>query len=76
MASLKISLKVNPGSGHPPPLDLGTQLESLFDTVWRSERTWNLEDRIDRHIRFDLWRDQQAQARGRASNEEYGIGGR
>ena len=31
--------------------DLGTQLESLFDLVWRSERTWSLEDRIEQLIR-------------------------
>ncbi len=33
--------------------DLGTQLESLFDLVWRAERTWNLEDRIERLIRYE-----------------------
>jgi hypothetical protein len=33
--------------------DLSTQLESLFDLVWRCERTWNLEDRIDQLIRFE-----------------------
>ncbi len=27
--------------------DLPTQLESLLDIVWRCERTWKLEDRID-----------------------------
>jgi hypothetical protein len=33
--------------------DLSTQLESLFDLVWRSERTWNLEDRIDQLIKYE-----------------------
>lgn len=33
--------------------DLGTQLESLFDLVWRAERTWNLEDRIERLINIE-----------------------
>lgn len=33
--------------------DLGTQLESLFDLIWRAERTWNLEDRIERLIKFE-----------------------
>ena len=27
--------------------DLRTQLESLFDQVWRSEDNWQLWDRID-----------------------------
>lgn len=30
-------------SGRP---DLQTQLESLFDCVWRQERMWRLENRI------------------------------
>lgn len=33
--------------------DLSTQLETLFDLVWRSERTWNLEDRIEGLMRFE-----------------------
>lgn len=33
--------------------DLSTQLESLFDLVWRSERTWTLEDRIEGLMRFE-----------------------
>jgi hypothetical protein len=33
--------------------DLSTQLESLFDLVWRSERTWKLEDRIDKLIQYE-----------------------
>ena len=33
--------------------DLDTQLESLLDLVWRCERTWNLEDRIDQLIRYE-----------------------
>jgi hypothetical protein len=33
--------------------DLNTQLETLFDLVWRCERTWNLEDRIDQLIRYE-----------------------
>lgn len=33
--------------------DLDTQLESLFDLIWRSERTWNLEDRIEGLMRFE-----------------------
>lgn len=28
------------------PPDLQTQLEDLFDCVWRQERMWHLEDRI------------------------------
>jgi hypothetical protein len=33
--------------------DLSTQLETLLDLVWRCERTWNLEDRIDQLIRYE-----------------------
>jgi hypothetical protein len=33
--------------------DLDTQYESLLDLVWRCERTWNLEDRIDQLIRYE-----------------------
>jgi len=33
--------------------DLSTQLESLLDLVWRRERTWNLEDRIEYLIKFE-----------------------
>jgi len=27
--------------------DLQAQLETLFDTVWRCERQWRLDDRFD-----------------------------
>jgi hypothetical protein len=27
--------------------DLEDQLESLFDTVWRCERQWRVDDRFD-----------------------------
>jgi hypothetical protein len=33
--------------------DLSTQLESMLDLVWRCERTWNLEDRIDNLIKSE-----------------------
>jgi hypothetical protein len=33
--------------------DLSTQLESLLDLVWRRERTWNLEDRIEYLIKSE-----------------------
>jgi hypothetical protein len=33
--------------------DLSTQLETLLDVVWRCERTWNLEDRIDKLIQYE-----------------------
>jgi hypothetical protein len=31
--------------------DLQTQFEALLDTVWRSERMWKLQDRIEAQIR-------------------------
>jgi len=76
MASPQTSRRGDSGTGQLPILDLGTQLESLFDTVWRGERIWNLEDRIDRNITFDLWRNRQAEEHGRASKEKPGIGNR
>ena len=30
-----------------PAHDLPTQLESLFDTIWRCERQWRIDDRFD-----------------------------
>ena len=33
--------------GKPQQPDLQTQLESLFDQVWRSEADWRLWDRLD-----------------------------
>ncbi len=33
--------------------DLQTQLESLLDTVWRSERMWKLEDRMNLQVEAD-----------------------
>jgi hypothetical protein len=33
--------------------DLNTQLETLFDLVWRNERAWRLEDRIEGLMRFE-----------------------
>jgi hypothetical protein len=33
--------------------DLHTQLESLFDCVWRAEAMWSLEDRVSMAIRFE-----------------------
>jgi hypothetical protein len=34
----------------PDDPDLETQLESLLDVVWRCERMWRLEDRIEHEI--------------------------
>ena len=33
--------------------DLQTQLESLFDTVWKCEQQWTLDNRIDLAMRLD-----------------------
>jgi len=32
--------------------DLHTQYESLLDCIWRRERIWKLEDRIDGDFRY------------------------
>ena len=39
--------------GDPDAPDLQTQLESLFDCVWRAEAMWRLEDRVSSAIRFE-----------------------
>ena len=33
--------------------DLQTQLESLFDTVWKCEQQWALDRRIDLALRLE-----------------------
>ena len=33
--------------------DLQTQLESLFDCIWKAEIMWRLEDRISSALRFE-----------------------
>jgi hypothetical protein len=39
--------------------DLQTQLESLFDQVWRSEGNWQLCDRIDAMVARGVQRKQR-----------------
>jgi hypothetical protein len=39
--------------------DLQTQLESLFDQLWRSEAEWRLWDRIDAAVEHEELRDQR-----------------
>jgi hypothetical protein len=39
--------------------DLQTQLESLFDQVWRSEDNWQLWDRIDTMVAREVQRDRR-----------------
>jgi hypothetical protein len=41
--------------------DLHTQLESLFDQVWRSESDWRLWDRVDAAVRLESIRVRRAQ---------------
>ena len=40
--------------------DLQTQLESMFDQVWRSEDNWQLRDRIDAMVAREVKREQRA----------------
>jgi len=47
-------MKVKEQSGIP---DLQTQLESLFDQVWRSEADWLLWNRIDAAVEQDALRE-------------------
>jgi len=46
--------------------DLQTQLESLFDQVWRSEADWQLWNRIDAAVEQEVRREQRTP--GRTSN--------
>ena len=41
--------------------DLHTQLESLFDQVWRSESDWRLWDRVDAAVMLETFRAQRTQ---------------
>ena len=50
-------MKVRGQSGIP---DLQTQLESLFDQVWRSEADWLLWNRIDAAVDQDALRERRA----------------
>ncbi|HEY8634447.1 MAG TPA: hypothetical protein VIO34_05750 [Candidatus Dormibacteraeota bacterium] len=43
-------MKSKPGSTDP---DLQSQLESLFDQVWRSEANWRLRDRVDAAVMLE-----------------------
>jgi hypothetical protein len=49
-------MKLKGQSGIP---DLQTQLESLFDQVWRSEADWLLWNRIDAAVEQDALREQR-----------------
>ena len=40
--------------------DLHTQLESLFDQVWRSESDWRLWDRVDAAVMLESIRVRRA----------------
>ncbi len=41
--------------------DLNSQLESLFDQVWRSEADWRLWDRVDATVFLKDLRAQRAE---------------
>ena len=50
--------------------DLHTQLESLFDQVWRSESDWRLWDRVDATVMLESIRVRRAQA---ASDQKQAV---
>jgi hypothetical protein len=50
-------MKTKPGSTDP---DLHSQLESLFDQVWRSESDWRLWDRVDAAVMLEALRAKRA----------------
>lgn len=41
--------------------DLQSQLESLFDQVWRSESDWRLWDRVDQAVMLEEGRAKRAE---------------
>ncbi len=43
--------------------DLHTQLESMFDQVWRSESDWRLWDRLDAANMFETLRERRRKDR-------------
>ena len=49
--------------------DLHTQLESLFDQVWRSESDWRLWDRVDAAVMLESIRVKRAQGASGAAPE-------
>jgi len=53
-------VKSKPGSTDP---DLQSQLESLFDQVWRSEADWRLWDRLDAAVMIEALRAKRAHSR-------------
>jgi hypothetical protein len=63
MARCLIRVKSKPGSTDP---DLHSQLESLFDQVWRSEADWRLWDRVDAAVMLETLRTKRA---NRLANE-------
>jgi hypothetical protein len=50
-------VKSKSGSTEP---DLPSQLESLFDQVWRSEADWRLWDRVDAAVMLETLRAKRA----------------
>ena len=47
----------------PDDPDLQSQLESLFDQVWRSESDWRLWDRVDQAVMLEDLRMRRAEQR-------------
>jgi hypothetical protein len=52
-----VRVQSKPGSTQP---DLHSQLESLFDQVWRSEADWRLWDRLDAAVMIEALRAKRA----------------
>ncbi|MDQ6879616.1 MAG: hypothetical protein M3082_18340 [Candidatus Dormibacteraeota bacterium] len=50
-------MKAKHGPTNP---DLHSQLESLFDQVWRSEADWRLWDRVDAAVMIESLRVKRA----------------
>lgn len=55
---LLIRVKSNKSGSTEP--DLHSQLESLFDQVWRSEADWRLWDRVDAAVMIETLRAKRA----------------
>jgi hypothetical protein len=57
-ARFEIRVKSNKAGSTDP--DLHSQLESLFDQVWRSEGDWRLWDRLDAAVMIETLRAKRA----------------
>jgi hypothetical protein len=57
----------------PAEPDLQSQLESLFDQVWRSEADWRLWDRVDAFVMMESLRAKRAKRLAQGATRQAGA---